>query len=63
MSEDFHRVKIFWGLKDITFLQTRYNFNFNVKYRISQVFNVRLSLSYGLLMLLTIRGSNEEQGL
>jgi hypothetical protein len=51
-----------WGLKDITFLQTRYSFNFSVKYRISQVINARLSLSYGLLHATDERGSNQNRG-
>ena len=51
-----------WGLKDITFKQTRYSFNFSVKYRINQVLNARLSLSYGLLHATDERGSNEGRG-
>jgi Domain of unknown function (DUF6089) len=51
-----------WGLKDITFLQTRDNVNFGVKYRISQVFTARLSLSYGLLHATDARGSNKGRG-
>lgn len=51
-----------WGLKDITFLQTRYSFNFSTRYRISQVFNARISLNYGLLHATDQRGSNESRG-
>ncbi len=51
-----------WGLKDITFMQTRYSVNFSVKYRITQVLNARLSLSYGLLHATDERGSNEGRG-
>jgi hypothetical protein len=47
------------GLKDITFLQTRYNINFNVKYRITQDINARISLTYGLLHATDQRGSNQ----
>jgi hypothetical protein len=47
------------GFKDFTFLQTRVNFNLNLKYRIVQNFNVRLSLTSGLLKATDIRGSNE----
>jgi len=50
-----------WGLKDITFLQTRYNINFDVKYRISQVFNARISLCYGVMHATDERGSNEKR--
>ena len=48
-----------WGLKDITFLQTRFSTNLSVKYRISQVINARVSLSYGLLHATDERGSNQ----
>jgi len=51
-----------WGLKDITFLQTRYSLNFSVKYRITQVITARLSMSYGLLHATDERGSNETRG-
>jgi len=40
-------------------LQTRYSFNFSVKYRISQVINARVSLTYGLLRATDERGSNQ----
>jgi hypothetical protein len=51
-----------WGLKDITFLQTRYSANFSVRYRISQVINARLSLSSALLHATDERGSNQGRG-
>ena len=51
-----------WGLKDITFLQTRYSLNFSVKYRITQVITARASLSYGLLHATDERGSNQSRG-
>jgi hypothetical protein len=51
-----------WGLKDITFLQTRYSFNFSAKYRITQVITARISMSYGLLHATDERGSNEGRG-
>jgi hypothetical protein len=50
------------GLKDMSFLQTRVNVNANAKYRISQAFNARLSLSYGKLKATDERGSNPERG-
>jgi hypothetical protein len=50
------------GLKDITFLQTRFDINLNVKYRITQRINVRVSLTYGLLRATDQRGSNEGRG-
>ena len=51
----------FFGLRDITFLQTRFDFNANLKYRLSQTFNLRLSLSTGLLRATDVRGSNENR--
>jgi len=50
------------GLKDITILQTRFNVNGNLKYRLSQQFDVRLSFTTGLLHATDIRGSNEGRG-
>jgi len=49
------------GLKDITVLQTRFDFNANLKYRISQPFDVRLSLTSGFLHATDVRGSNENR--
>jgi hypothetical protein len=40
----------------------RFNFNANLKYRINQMLNVRLSLTSGLLHATDIRGSNENRG-
>ena len=50
------------GLKDLTLLQTRFDFNFNLKYRITQDFNARISLTYGFLHATDTRGSNENRG-
>jgi hypothetical protein len=47
------------GIRDLSFLQTRFNLNFNFKYRISQNINARLSLTYGFLHATDTRGSNE----
>jgi hypothetical protein len=47
------------GLKDISILQTRFDINANLKYRIFQNLNVRLSLTYALLHATDERGSNE----
>jgi hypothetical protein len=49
------------GLKDFSFIQTRYDLNFNAKYRILQDVNVRFSLSTGLLKANDKRGSNENR--
>lgn len=50
------------GLKDISFLQTRYSVSLSVKYRITQNINARVSLSYGLLHATDERGSNHSRG-
>jgi len=47
------------GFKDLSFNQTRFNFNFNVKYRLSSNFNARLSLTYAFFHASDIKGSNE----
>jgi hypothetical protein len=47
------------GIRDISYLQTRFNVNGNVKYRLNRTLNVRLSLTYGLLRATDQRGSNE----
>jgi len=50
------------GLKDMSFLQTRYNLNLNAKYRITREINVRFSFTQGLLHATDARGSNEARG-
>jgi hypothetical protein len=47
------------GIKDITFLQTRYDASFSVKYRVTRDVNIRVSLSSGLFRATDQRGSNE----
>lgn len=58
----FSKGENFLGLKDITFLQTRVNYNIGVKYRILQNLNARLSLTSGLLKATDERGSNPGRG-
>ena len=50
------------GIKDITLKQTRFDFNANFKYRITQDINIRLSLTSGVLHATDVRGSNENRG-
>jgi hypothetical protein len=50
------------GFKDISFKQTRFDLNFNFKYRIAEDVSLRLSLTYGYLHATDDRGSNEERG-
>lgn len=47
------------GIRDMSFLQTRYNVNLNLKYRIRQDVSLRVSLASGLLHATDQRGSNE----
>jgi hypothetical protein len=58
----YSQTKNILGLKDITFKQTRFNFNANLKYRFTQTLNIRLSLTSGILRATDIRGSNENRG-
>lgn len=55
----FSKTENILGIKDLSFLQTRFDINVNFKYRITQDINARLSLSYGLLKATDERGSNE----
>jgi hypothetical protein len=58
----FSKTKNILGIKDMSFLQTRFNLNVSAKYRIAQDINIRLSLSTGLLHATDARGSNEARG-
>ena len=51
------------GIKDLSFLQTRFNFNIGLKYKILKDLNVRLNLVYGMMHATDDRGSNESRGL
>jgi hypothetical protein len=50
------------GFKDLILNQTRFEVNFNFKYRITSDVNVRMSLSYASLHASDAKGSNEERG-
>ena len=58
----FSKTKNILGLRDMSFLQTRYNLNLNAKYRITREINVRFSLTQGLLHATDARGSNPGRG-
>ncbi|HEX2967875.1 MAG TPA: hypothetical protein VHO46_02135 [Bacteroidales bacterium] len=47
------------GFKDLSFLQTRYNLNVSMKYRVLEDLNVRFSMSMANLKANDSRGSNE----
>ncbi len=55
----FSQAENILGLRDMSVLQTRFNLNFNLKYRISQSVNARISFTYGFLHATDERGSNE----
>ncbi|MCX6330939.1 MAG: hypothetical protein NTZ85_15665 [Bacteroidia bacterium] len=55
----YSQTKNILGLRDMTFLQTRFDINGNLKYRITRSVNVRLSMSYALFHATDVRGSNE----
>jgi hypothetical protein len=54
----YSKTKNVLGIRDLSFLQTRFDLNLNVKYRITQEISARLSLTYGLLHATDARGSN-----
>ena len=58
----FSKTENILGLRDLTFLQTRFNINLNFKYRITRDVNARLSLTSGLLHASDNRGSNDTRG-
>jgi hypothetical protein len=58
----FSKTKNILGLRDLSFLQTRFDLNVNFKYRITQDINVRLSTTFGYLHASDGRGSNEGRG-
>ena len=55
----YSQTKNLLGFRDLSYLQTRYDLNGNIKYRLSRDFNARLSLTYGNLHATDVRGSNE----
>ncbi|MCX6325400.1 MAG: DUF6089 family protein [Bacteroidia bacterium] len=58
----FTNTKNILGIRDMSFLQTRFDLNFNLKYRITSDVNARLSFAYGFLHATDARGSNESRG-
>lgn len=59
----FSRSKNILGLRDLTFLQTRFDINGNGKFRITRDINARISMTYALMHATDERGSNEKRGL
>jgi hypothetical protein len=58
----YSKTKNILGIKDLSFLQTRFDLNFNLKYRITRDVDARLSFAYGFLHATDERGSNERRG-
>jgi len=59
----FSRNNNLLGFKDFTFLQTRYNINAGVKYRIRDNVSAKLNFTFGNFHTTDTRGSNETRGL
>jgi len=57
----FSQTENILGLKDLSFLQTRFNIGGSLRYRITQNFSTRLSLYSGMFHATDRRGSNEER--
>lgn len=55
----FSQTKNILGFKDMSYLQTRFDINGNVKFRIIRNVSARLSMSYALFHATDVRGSNE----
>jgi len=57
----FSQTENILGIKDFSFLQTRFNVGASLRYRVTQDFSARLSLYSGLFHATDKRGSNEER--
>jgi len=58
----FSKTKNILGIRDMSFLQTRFDLNLSLKYRITQELNARFSFTTGLLHATDSRGSNKGRG-
>jgi hypothetical protein len=58
----YAKTKNVLGLRDISCLRPKLNFNANLRYRITREFNARLSLSKGLFYATDERGSQVKRG-
>jgi hypothetical protein len=59
----FSKTKNLLGLKDFTFMHTRFNISSSMKYRIRDDVSARLSLAFGSFHSSDAKGSNEDRGL
>jgi hypothetical protein len=55
----FSQTKNILGIRDLTYRQTRFDVNGNLKYRITREINARISMTYALFHATDVRGSNE----
>ncbi|MDQ1296432.1 MAG: hypothetical protein QG611_410 [Bacteroidota bacterium] len=55
----FSRTKNILGIRDMSYYQTRFGINGNLKYRLSREVNLRFVVTYALLHATDTRGSNE----
>jgi hypothetical protein len=53
--------KNLFGLRDISVFETRFNINGNIKYRLTQDLNLRVSLTTGIFHAADVKGSNENR--
>lgn len=58
----FSKTQNVLGFRNLSLSQTRVDLNFNIKYRISQSVNVRVSFTNGFFHATDDRGSNESRG-
>ena len=57
----YRKTENYLGFRDLSYLQTRYNINANLKYRLTREFNARISFAYGMFHATDERGSNENR--
>ncbi|MFZ2340109.1 MAG: hypothetical protein WAW07_10380 [Bacteroidales bacterium] len=50
------------GFKDLSYRQTRFDINGNLRYRFGRTVNLRASMTYAMLHAIDERGSNENRG-
>jgi hypothetical protein len=55
----FSQTENILGIRDMTYKQTRFDINGNLKYRYTRTVNARVSMTYGLFHATDMRGSNE----
>jgi hypothetical protein len=57
----FSKTENILGIRDLSFLQTRFNVNANIKYRLTQQLNLRFSTTFGYFHASDEKGSNESR--